>query len=88
LAAWNCPASKSASRSGTSRPDERQPRPSPGRQDRCLHYSTIRANPWSGPVPNPARQLRLQPPARPRKETIENRAGRLPLDSTFSCYGK
>src|SRR5579863_7740919 len=27
-------------------------------------------------------------PARPSSETIENRAGRLPLASTFSCYGK
>src|SRR5258708_33089346 len=27
-------------------------------------------------------------PARPREETIELRAGRLPLASTFSCYGK
>src|SRR6202158_3864112 len=27
-------------------------------------------------------------PARPREETIEFRAGRLPLASTFSCYGK
>src|SRR3954452_7987923 len=27
-------------------------------------------------------------PARPIEETIEFSAGRLPLDSTFSCYGK
>ena len=27
-------------------------------------------------------------PARPREETIEFRAGRLPLAPTFSCYGK
>ena len=27
-------------------------------------------------------------PARPREETIEFRAGRLPLASTFSCYSK
>src|SRR5882757_4546252 len=27
-------------------------------------------------------------PARPKRETIEFRAGRLPLTSTFVCYGK
>jgi hypothetical protein len=36
----------------------------------------------------PAPHQRHQPPARPREETIEFRAGRLPQNLTFVPYGK
>src|SRR5579863_5742329 len=56
--------------------------------DRCPLHSTTRANSCFRPV-----RLRRLPhafslPARPLEETIEFRAERLPLRSTFSCYGK
>src|ERR1700738_2540506 len=56
--------------------------------DRCLQHSTIRANSCFRPVSTSAPPAPSASPRVPGEETIEFRAGRLPLASTFSCYGK
>ncbi len=53
--------------------------PAPGRMDRCLQYSTIRANSCFRPVPTSAPHLRLQPPRASR-----SRDNRIPRRSSAS----